>query len=133
MFSAWFLAQVHLSPNLEWHTGRVTRIYHGDHTAHLRQQLKDRALHFGAGTVVAVCAAIANWFIVSHLDGHNRLVAALWGLNIALGLIAVLGLCLTALLYLIYRLRRPELDAASAEAVGEARARVHRERAGGPS
>jgi hypothetical protein len=111
----------------------VTRIYHGDHTAHLRQQLQDRALYFGAGTVVAVCAAFANWFIVSRLDGGGRLAAALWGLNIALGLIAVLGLCVTALFYLIYRLRRPELDAAGAEAVGEARARAYRNRGDGPS
>jgi hypothetical protein len=115
-------------PAPEWHTGRVTRIYHGDHTAHLRQQLKDRALYFAAGTVVAVCAAIANWFIVSHLDGHRRLAAVLWGLNIALGLIAALGLAITAALYLIYLWRRPELDAAGAEVVGEAYARLHAER-----
>ncbi|MFD1364511.1 hypothetical protein [Actinoplanes sichuanensis] len=103
----------------------MTRIYHGDHTAHLRQQLKDRALYFAAGTGVAVCAAMANWFVVSLLDGHGRLAAVLWGLNIAIGLIAVSGLAVTAALYLIYLWRRPELDAAGAEVVGEAYARLH--------
>jgi hypothetical protein len=103
----------------------VIRVYRGDHTAHLRRQFKTLATYFAAGLAVAVCAAIANAVITTRLDGYPYWLIALWGLNIALAVVAALGLALTAVLFLIYLWRRPELDAAGAEVVGEAYARLH--------
>jgi hypothetical protein len=51
-------------------------------------------------------------------------VSAAWILDVVLAAVAVLYLLVTLVASLVYRRRRPDLDAAGAEVVGELRARI---------
>ncbi|ROP28714.1 hypothetical protein EDD30_1486 [Couchioplanes caeruleus] len=110
-----------------WHTGRVPRVYHGDHTAHIRQRLRAETRRCSLGLVVAVLLAALHILVLSAaLDGRYALLsaAAWWAISL-LAAISVLGLVLVGVQYLVYRRRRPDLDAAGAEAMGERNARLH--------
>jgi len=101
------------------------RVYHADHTAHLRQRLAQRALHGLAGLVLAAIGAGATAIVASRANGKwTSLVTITWIAGAVAAAVAVLYLLATLLLWGIYRRRRAELDAAGAEANGELHARI---------
>jgi hypothetical protein len=109
------------------HTDRVPRVYRADHTAYIRDRLKRQALSFAIGVIMAVLASITLANLLSlHSEAQYTLTAVGWELVIALALVSGVGLMLTAVQYLAYLRRRPDLDAAGAEVMGELRARLHR-------
>lgn len=109
------------------HTGQVPRVYHPDHTAHIRNRLKNQALYFFTGAVVALMSAAVFAFIFS-LAGEtpHRLTVITWVLVLVVAGLSGLGLAITGVEYLVYRRRRADLDAAGAEAIGELHAKLHR-------
>ncbi|MEV6596352.1 hypothetical protein AB0M36_05720 [Actinoplanes sp. NPDC051346] len=108
----------------------MARIYLADHTAHIRGQFKRSALHCVGGLGMAGLLGVVHLIVFSTIvqSRHAFLEAAAWGAIIILGLLSVLGLAFIGVLYLVYRRRRPDLDAAGAEASGERLARLHRPR-----
>jgi hypothetical protein len=109
------------------HTGLVPRVYRADHTAHIRDRLKRQALHFATGAIMAVLGAITFAILLSLQDrAPHTLTVIGWGLVIVLAVVSGIGLTITGVQYLAYRRRRPDLDAAGAEAIGELYARLHR-------
>ena len=105
----------------------MPRVYRADHTAHIRDPLKNQALYFATGVIMAVLGAIAVAILVPLLgEAHHTLTVVAWGLVIVLALVSGVGLTLTGVEYLVYRRRRAELDAAGAEVIGEFHARLHR-------
>jgi hypothetical protein len=59
-------------------------------------------------------------------DRFRTLVDVVWWVDIVLVLVSTLGVVITPVLHLIYRLRRADLDVAGAEAICEFRVRLHR-------
>ncbi|MFI5496031.1 hypothetical protein [Actinoplanes sp. NPDC051859] len=104
----------------------MPRIYHADHTAHIRRRLRTETIRFSAGLLAAVLLAVGNGILAARLDGrHATLTAAVWWADGLLIIISLLGLALAGAQYVVYRRRRPDLDAAGAEAMGERAARLH--------
>ncbi|MFI1996808.1 hypothetical protein [Actinoplanes sp. NPDC020271] len=105
----------------------MPRVYCADHTAHIRDRLKRQALYFATGELVAVFVAITFAVLLSLQDAAPHALAVLgWGLVILLASVAVLGLLITGVQYLVYRRRRADLDAEGAEVIGELYARLHK-------
>ncbi|OJF09963.1 hypothetical protein BG844_34755 [Couchioplanes caeruleus subsp. caeruleus] len=76
--------------------------------------------------MAVLLAALHILVLSAALDGRYALLsaAAWWAISL-LAAISVLGLVLVGVQYLVYRRRRPDLDAAGAEAMGERNARLH--------
>jgi hypothetical protein len=105
----------------------AARIYQPDHTAHIRHRLKSMLARSATGVVIAVVAAVLIRWQTAGLDGQFRtLTTVVWLVDIVLLLVSALGAVITVILYLVYRHRRADLDAAGAEALAEFRARLHR-------
>jgi hypothetical protein len=84
-------------------------------------------LTFTLGAAIAATEGTMIGNLTARLDDWYRTVVALaWLVDIVALLVAALGLLMTLILYLIYRRRRPYLDAVGAEVDGERRARMHR-------
>ena len=106
---------------------RAPRVYQPDHTAHIRERLKAMLLRSAVGIAFAlVFAVLIRWQTAGLDDRFHTVAAVAWWIDIVLLLVSTLGVVMTLVLYLIYRRRRAELDAAGAEAIGEFRARLHR-------
>lgn len=104
----------------------VARVYQPDHTGHIRQRLKSMWLYFTTGIVIALLGAAMILWIAGRFKGrYNVLVTVVWMVDIAAFLVAAIGLLITLIMYLVYRRRRADLDAAGAEVDGEFRARLH--------
>jgi membrane protein implicated in regulation of membrane protease activity len=109
------------------HTGVVPgAIYHPDHTAHIRNLLKQMVragltgLGLGAVTMIALAA-------IGAIDDQSLppvITLALWTAWWALITASVLTMIFALIFWLIYRRRRADLDARGAEAVGELKARM---------
>jgi len=101
------------------------RVYHPDHTAHIRHRLSQMAIHGAAGLIVAAGAAGVLALIDTQAgdsyDGISRI--AWYGVATVVGL-SLLTLLLTLAGWIRYRRHRPDLDAAGAEAIGELYARM---------
>ncbi|MFF5291853.1 hypothetical protein [Paractinoplanes globisporus] len=96
---------------------------------HIRQRIRDRAVHFGVGLVVAAVGVVVTGFLSAWVGpAGSMLITVAWWFCGLLAAVALLGLTVTAGWYVWYRRRRPSLDAAGAEAYGERRARLHRPR-----
>ncbi|MDG4795380.1 hypothetical protein [Micromonospora sp. WMMD1082] len=100
--------------------GIAPRVYHPDHTAHIRRRLVDRTVY----GVVALAAAVANAGILTVLDAvigdsASTMMTLVWILNAAWAAVAVIYLLLVAVEWLLYRRRRAHLDAVGAEVVWE--------------
>lgn len=109
------------------HTGLVPRVYHADHTAHIRDRLKRQALHFTTGVIMAMMGAVIFAVLLSMQgSAPHALTVTGWGVVILLAAVAGLGLLITGVDYLVYRYRRADLDAEGAEVIGELYARMHR-------
>lgn len=108
-----------------WHTGGMPARYNPDHTAHIRRRLVDQAI-YGIGGLFFTAAAAGVLVLLERLAGDAS--AALWRLvwiaDAVLGAVSLLVLAVTAVMWLIYRRRRAELDAQGAEIVGEFKARL---------
>ncbi len=101
------------------------RVYRPDHTAHIRRRVAQMAVYGAFGLVVAAAAAGMLAVIGSRVPAAwMALVSAAWIADLVLAAVAVLYLLVTLVAWLVYRRRRPELDAAGAEVVGELRARI---------
>ena len=104
----------------------MPRIYHADHTAHIRRRLRTETIRFSAGLLAAILLAVINGVLAAQIrrpqrhPDHRR-----WWADALLIVISLLGLALTGAQYVVYRRRRPDLDAAGAEAMGERAARLH--------
>jgi uncharacterized BrkB/YihY/UPF0761 family membrane protein len=101
------------------------RVYRPDHTAHVRRRLTQMAAFGTFGMVVAAAAAGILAVIGSRAPAAwKALVSAAWILDAVAAGVAVLYLLVTLVAWLVYRRRRADLDAASAEVVGEFHARI---------
>jgi cytochrome c biogenesis protein CcdA len=106
--------------------GAVPRVYRPDHTAGIRHRLKAMLRYFVTGAAVVLTGAVAVAIIAAQFGDEDRtLVTVAWLVVIVALLVAALGLVMTLVLYLVYRRRRADLDAAGAEAEGELQARIH--------
>ncbi|MEU4244308.1 hypothetical protein [Actinoplanes sp. NPDC026619] len=91
-----------------------------------RQHIRNAAIYFGIGLIVATCGALTTWLVAAQLgDTDSAFIRAAWWLCGVIALVALIGLALTTGRYLWYRRRRSDLDAAGGEAYGELRARFH--------
>jgi hypothetical protein len=106
----------------------VPRVYQPDHTSHVGHQLRARALYFATGGGVVVLGWAVLHLMVGDGAMSRPLASLTWWLMRASLLVSVLGLAATLWSYLAYRRRRAGLDAAGAEAEGERRARLYRNR-----
>jgi hypothetical protein len=103
--------------------------YHPDHTAHIRQRLKNMAVCGVAGLVFAAAAAGVIALIGTGASGASAVLErVVWIVDATLGGVAVITLVVTAVLWMVYRRRRAELDAQGAEIIGEWKARIARRR-----
>jgi hypothetical protein len=100
--------------------------YNPDHTADFRQRLKDMAVRgaFGFAFAAAAAGVIALLGTSSGGGAAAALVRVVWIADAALGGISLITLLITAVLWMIYRRRRPDLDAKRAEILGEFKARA---------
>jgi MFS family permease len=108
-----------------WHTEGMPARYNPDHTAHIRRRLVNQAI-YGIGGLFFTAAAAGVLLLIGQLAGDAP--AALWRLvwiaDAVLGAVSLLFLAVTAVMWLVYRRRRAELDAQGAEIVGEFKARL---------
>jgi uncharacterized membrane protein YdbT with pleckstrin-like domain len=101
------------------------RVYRPDHTAHVRRRLTQTAAYGTFGLVIAAAAAGSFAVVGSRVPtAWTALVSANWILDAVAAGVAVLCLLVTLVAWLVYRRRRPDLDAARAEIVGELHARI---------
>ncbi|MEJ3741748.1 hypothetical protein WEI85_00400 [Actinomycetes bacterium KLBMP 9797] len=101
-------------------------VYRADHTAHIRRRLRSMAVMCLTGAALAgVAAGVLALLGSLSGDRHRGLLRAAWAADIVTFAVALIGLLITFVIYLIYRRRRAELDAAGAEVYGELRARIH--------
>jgi hypothetical protein len=99
-------------------------VYRPDHTAHVRRRLTQMAAYATFGLVIAAAAGILAAIGSRAPAAWKAPVSAAWILDALLAAVAVLYLLVTLLAWLAYRGRRPDLDAAGAEIVGELHARI---------
>jgi len=103
----------------------MPRVYHSDHTAHVRRRLVHMAGHGLVGLLVAGVAAGIMAFLDSRAgSAWGGVVTVVWIADGVLAAIAVLYLLVTVVGWGLYRRSRADLDAAGAEAAGELRARI---------
>ena len=101
------------------------RVYRPDHTAHVRRRRAQMAVYGAFGLVVAASAAGMLAVIGSRVPAAwTALVSAAWIGAVVLAAVAVLYLLVALVAWFVYRRRRPDLDAAGAEIVGEFHARI---------
>lgn len=114
--------------------GMSARVYRPDHTAHVRRRLAQMAVYGAFGLVVAAAAAGILAVVGSRIPAAwKALVNAAWILDAVAAGVAVLYLLVTLVAWLVYRRRRPDLDAVGAEIVGELHARIANGRRDGPA
>jgi hypothetical protein len=105
--------------------GMPPRVYHPDHTAHIRRRLTRMAVTGLIGLAVAAAAAGVLAMMGSRAgDSSSGLVTAAWVADAACAAVAVLYLLVTLAAWAVYRRRRADLDAEGAEIVGETQARI---------
>lgn len=110
---------------MRWHTEGMPARYHPDHTAHIRRRLADQAVRGVAGLVFTAAAAGVLALIGGRLEDASTVLWRLaWIADAVLGGVSLLTLAVTAVMWLVYRRRRAELDAEGAEIVGEFKARL---------
>ena len=108
------------------HESMFAERYSPDHTADIRQRLKDMAAR---GTVgLGIAAAAAGVIAVLATSGGGGTTAALirvvWIADAALGGISAITLLVAAAGWMIYSRRRADLDTQRAEILGEFKAQA---------
>jgi hypothetical protein len=106
--------------------GMPPRVYRPDHTAHVRRRLTQMAVYGTFGLVTAAAAAGSFAVVGSRVPAASTApVSAAWIAAVVLAAgVAALYLLVTLAAWLVYRRRRPDIDAAGAEIVGELHARI---------
>lgn len=101
-------------------------VYNPDHTAHIRDLLKQLAMR-GATGLLAAGLGVISALIVTKATGEPLpagMTTAVWILLSILVAVSLLCFVLTLIFWLIYLWRRADLDARGAETVGELKARM---------
>jgi hypothetical protein len=107
--------------------------YNPDHTAHIQQRIANLAI-YGAFGLFFTAAAAGVLVVIGSLvgDAPAGLGRLVWIADAVLGGVSLLTLAATAIMWLVYRRRRAELDAQGAEIVGEFKARLAARRSQDP-